>query len=429
MSLHTHTPQLLVIDPRAFLIREVAYCRSDEGTPAEERVTRRSWDVASRAGCDWDPRLWAEASHANTSVIRSLSGRTLLEDSVDAGWRLSLSGANDQPQEGWDGRGHYTLTECDECVRPVSITETAPQAQARVIERMAYGDAAASASQRGRLIRHDDPAGTWQASAFSLTGGVLMDNRRYLQDPQMPDWPAEPSARDALLEPGEGHTTTYCFNATATLIGQIDAQGNQQTHQLTVDGLLWETSIQLAGSATPQTLIDDIRYNPFGQVISERLGNGVRTENTYEPETGRLVGIKAQTSDGAVLQHLTYEYDPVGNIVRVEDLATSSTARNINADPASLYRYDSLYQLVEATGREVKTGFSHGPALPDQQPLLPDPNQLTNYTQTYTYDAGANLRQMRHVGDHSFTPHDARVIRQQPQPAGRRTRDRFRKRL
>lgn len=83
MSLHIRTPQLLVIDPRAFLIREVAYCRSDEGTPAEERVTRRSWDVASRAVCDWDPRLWAEASHANTSVIRSLSGRTLLEE-----WQL-----------------------------------------------------------------------------------------------------------------------------------------------------------------------------------------------------------------------------------------------------------------------------------------------------------------------------------------------------
>jgi insecticidal toxin complex protein TccC len=83
MSLHTHTPQLLVIDPRAFLIREVAYCRSDEGTPAEERVTRRSWDVANRAVCDWDPRLWAEAPYANTSVIRSLSGRTLLEE-----WQL-----------------------------------------------------------------------------------------------------------------------------------------------------------------------------------------------------------------------------------------------------------------------------------------------------------------------------------------------------
>ncbi|SER47221.1 insecticidal toxin complex protein TccC [Pseudomonas sp. NFACC02] len=403
MSLHTHTPQLLVIDPRAFLIREVAYCRSDAGTPAEERVARRIWDVAGRHVADWDPRLWAEASRANTSVIRSLSGRTLLEDSVDAGWRLNLSGANEQTQKGWDGRGRYSLTECDELLRPVSITQQTPDADATVVERLTYGDASAPSNQRGRLIRHDDPAGTWRASAFSLTGGVLMDNRRYLLDPQMPDWPAEPSARDALLEPGEGHTTTYCFNATATLIGQIDALGNQQTHQLTVDGLLWETSIQLAGSATPQTLIDDIRYNPFGQVISECLGNGVRTENIYEPETGRLIGIKAQTSNGTVLQNLTYEYDPVGNIVRVEDLATSSTARNINADPASLYRYDSLYQLVEATGREVKTGFSHGPALPDQQPLLPDPNQLTNYTQTYTYDAGANLLQMRHVGDHSFT--------------------------
>lgn len=34
---------------------------------------------------------------------------------------------------------------------------------------------------------------------------------------------------------------------------------------------------------------------------------------------------------------------------------------------------------------------------------MPDANQLAPYTQTYTYDASANLREMRHVGDHSFT--------------------------
>nr|GFD12706.1 hypothetical protein [Tanacetum cinerariifolium] len=167
---------------------------------------------------------------------------------------------------------------------------------------------------------------------FGVTGAVLIANRRFLQDTQIsPDWPLEYSARDQLLEAGEGHTTTTLFDATAMPISQIDAAGNRQT--------------------------------------------------------GRLIGISARTAEGIVLQNLTYEHDPVGNIVRLEDLsAASSAARNTKADPASLYRYDSLYQLVEATGREVNTGFSHGPALPDEQPLLPDANQLTNYTQTYTYD-------------------------------------------
>jgi insecticidal toxin complex protein TccC len=324
---------------------------------------------------------------------------------VDAGWTLSLTSADQHIQESWDGRGHFSLTECDALLRPVSITEKTPDAEATVVERLTYGDASAPSNQRGRLIRHDDPAGTSQALAFGVTGGVLIENRRFVQDTQIsPDWPLESASRDQLLEAGEGHTTTTLFDATAMPISRIDAAGNRQVHRYNVDGSLKETAIELVGSSTAQTLVSDIHYNPFGQVISEQLGNGVATENTYELETGRLVNLKAQTATGAVLQNLTYEYDPVGNIVRLQDLsAPSSAARNTKADPTNLYRYDSLYQLVEATGREVKTGFSHGPALPDQQPLLPDPNQLTNYTQTYTYDAGANLRQMRHLGDHSFT--------------------------
>jgi insecticidal toxin complex protein TccC len=402
MSLHTHTPKLQVIEPRMLLVREVGYCRSDPGTRPEERVTRRTWDVAGRAVADWDPRLGAAASRANTTVIRSLSGRTLLADSVDAGWRLSLTGANEQIQERWDGRGHSGLTECDELLRPVSITEKTMNADAAVVERLTYGSASAPSNQCGRLIRHDDPAGTRQALSFGLTGGVLRDNRRFLRDSHLsPDWPLESASRDQLLEAGEGHTTKTLFDAMAMPIRQTDAAGNRQAHRYNVDGSLKETAIELVGSSTAQTLVSDIHYNPFGQVVSEQLGNGVVTQNTYDLETGRLVSLKAQLANGIVLQHLTYQYDPVGNIIRTDDLVPSST-RNANASPVNLYDYDSLYQLIAATGREVKTGFSHGPALPDQQ-LLPDPNQLTNYTQTYTYDAGGNLRQMHHVGDHLFT--------------------------
>ncbi|MBX8600539.1 hypothetical protein K5D39_24935, partial [Pseudomonas cichorii] len=46
---------------------------------------------------------------------------------------------------------------------------------------------------------------------------------------------------------------------------------------------------------------------------------------------------------------------------------------------------------------------SHGPALPGLQPLPPDPNQISNYTQNYDYDSAGNLLQMRHVGAQSFT--------------------------
>src|SRR4051812_32986937 len=76
---------------------------------------------------------------------------------------------------------------------------------------------------------------------------------------------------------------------------------------------------------------------------------------------------------------------------------------NQRIEPINHYRYDTLYQLIEATGREVKTGSSHGPALPELQGLPPDPNQIANYRQSYDYDAAGNLLQIRHVGAQTFT--------------------------
>jgi len=407
MNLHSNTPQLRVIDPRMLSIREVAYCHSDQGTEPDERITRRAWDVAARAVADWDPRLWSAGLSANTAVIHSLSGQALLEENVDAGWRLNLPGADGQVQEYWDQRGSHGRTAYDDLLRPVSVTQTLLGAVPLVVERLLYGDASASCAthnQCGRLIRHDDPAGTLHTLEFGLTGAVLIENRHFLQSLQLPDWPTDPSQRDELLEPGEGHTTSSLFDATATPVSQTDAVGNSQMHRYTVDGQLKETSLRLAERTSVHALVSNINYNSFGQVESERLGNGVVTENSYEPETGRLTQLKASKPDRPVLQHLTYQYDPLGNILSIEDLALSRTAaRNVDADPVSRYRYDSLYQLIEASGREVKVGASHGPMLPELQNLPLDPNQLSNYTQTYNYDAGGNLLQMRHVGEQSFT--------------------------
>jgi insecticidal toxin complex protein TccC len=407
MNLHSQTPHLQVIDPRSLQLREVAYCRNDQNAPAQQRVTRQTWDVARRPVANWDPRLWAAGFAANTTVISSLCGQPLLEDSVDAGWRLALAGADGQSLDRWDGRGSHSRTDFDALLRPVSVAETSGQALPAVVERYRYGEASEALvlhNQCGRLIRHDDPAGTRIGQAFGLMGDVIRQNRRFLPSEQTPDWPLEVQNRDQLLESSEGYTTAALFDAAARLISQTDAAGNVSTHRHTLSGLLKDTSVQLAGSVNRQTLVSDIHYSVQNRVESERLGNGVISEKTYEPQSGRLTRIHAHRADGAVLQDLNYQYDPVGNILETEDTSQPTVYfSNQKIDPVSRYTYDSLYQLIEATGREVSTGASHGPALPDLQNLPMDPNQLSNYTQTYDYDAGGNLLQMRHVGARSFT--------------------------
>ena len=407
MNLHLCTPLLQVIDPRALVAREVAYCRSAENAVAEQRVTRHMWDEAGRSVADWDPRLWENGLPANTTVVRSLSSQVLLNESVDAGWEVRLSGADGQRVDSWDGRGSYRTTEYDNQLRPACVSESLVGQPLRVVERFIYGDAFdASALHNlcGQPIRHDDPAGTLVITDYGLTGTALVQNRRFLNDVQSVDWPLDVTQRDPLLEPGEGYPTLWGFDATGASISQTDAVGNRSLYCYGIDGLLTETRLMSGQSASARSLIHDIRYSAEGQILSERLGNGVVTQNTYESETGRLIRIYASKANGSVLQDLNYQYDPVGNVVAIEDRAQPTRySANQRIEPVNRYRYDSLYQLIEATGREVSTGAGQSPALPALQNLPLDASQLSNYTQTYKYDAGGNLLQLRHVGAQSFT--------------------------
>ncbi|MNX66582.1 putative deoxyribonuclease RhsA [compost metagenome] len=70
---------------------------------------------------------------------------------------------------------------------------------------------------------------------------------------------------------------------------------------------------------------------------------------------------------------------------------------NQRIEPIKTYHYDTLDQLIEATGWEARTGHG-GPSLPDLQPLPLDPNQIAQYRQTFHYDAGGNLLDLMHAG-------------------------------
>ncbi|EGI00002.1 insecticidal toxin protein, putative, partial [Pseudomonas amygdali pv. lachrymans str. M302278] len=70
-------------------------------------------------------------------------------------------------------------------------------------------------------------------------------------------------------------------------------------------------------------------------------------------------------------------------------------------DSISTYQYDTLYQLIEASGREWAV-VNHGPVLPGFQSPA-DPSTLADYTQTYRYDAGGNLQHLTHTGTQSHS--------------------------
>jgi len=167
-------------------------------------------------------------------------------------------------------------------------------------------------------------------------------------------------------------------------------------------GELRSTALQSSGSEQVHVLVSDILYDAMGAAEREVAGNGVVSTATYDPVNGRLTRLLALTREGQVLQDLNYSYDPVGNVVSIEDTAQPvSFFKNQRVDPINRYVYDSFYQLIEATGREVAPA-SHLPGLPGLHPLPLDPGKLINYTQRFEYDAGANLLARHHSGTETW---------------------------
>lgn len=396
-ALHHHTPRLNVVDPRGLEIRAIEFWRNQATDTPQRLVNRVAHDAAGHPVNCWDARLWESQAAVNLATVFSLSGQALLSDSVDAGWRLMLAGDSGAVVAGWDGRGTERSVQYDALLRPVAIIENG-----RCIERRQYGEPDTKGhNQCGQCIRHDDPAGSRMDDEFALAGGVLEQTRHFLFNPENVDWPEPLTERDALLEPGPGATTRWAHSPLGDVISQTDAQRNVQTFAHTVAGHVEAISLGLPGQ-TERVLVHSIDYDAQGYVTSETAGNGVVTKALHDAANGRLIELKGTRADGQLLQHLLYDYDPLGNVLRINDRAQPTRCcAGQRIEPVSTYQYDTLYQLIQATGREAKK-VNRGPVFPSFQCPL-DPTQLANYTQTYRYDASGNLLQLTHTGTQSHS--------------------------
>lgn len=400
MNGYRNTPSLSAIDPRALRVRSVAYCCADSTLPAEVRINRTGYDAAGRVAAQWDPRLWAlrasdVSSPANCEGFSSLSGAQLGSRSVDAGERVSLMAADGQPLHSWDGRGSQQQIEYDDLLRPVAMFEQPLSGLRSCVERYRYGIAGKSFTDRnqyGHLIRHDDPAGSLLFNEFGLNGRAREQTRHFLQTLSTPDWPLEGRDCDGLLEGRQGATTLFDFNAVGEVVQQIDVQGNRQNFLQTCNGQLLETQLHLKNVSLPHVLVRSIYYNAAGQIQQQTAGNGVVSRFEYCPHSGRLLRMNARLAQQIPLQDLNYAYDPVGNILSIEDKALPIRYfSNQRVEPINRYGYDSLYQLVTATGWEAGSA-NKGPEGHE------DAQAVANYHQTYRYDAGGNLLELIHQG-------------------------------
>ncbi|WP_029833745.1 toxin, partial [Yersinia pestis] len=238
----------------------------------------------------------------------------------------------------------------------------------------------------GQCVRHYDSAGLQALISQSIIGVPLQQQRRLLTNPKGPvDWFGEKENWGARLseQPFVSHSTT---DALGQLLTQTDAKGHIQRMAYNRAGQLIGSWLTIKNSAE-QVILRSLTYSAAGQKLREESGNGVITEYRYEPQTQRLIGIKttrpAKKDRPTRLQDLRYDYDPVGNILAIHnDAEATRFYRNQKIVPETTYRYDALYQLIEATGREADTNGIQNSQLPALASLN-DSNQFVNYTRSY----------------------------------------------
>ena len=408
MTLHIHTPTLQVIEPRGLTVRRVQYHRSAPNEAAETRIHHHVFDPVGRETAQRDPRLFDMAmvqasSAANLQMAYSCAGVVLARLSVDSGFRVVLYGAAGQLLQSWDGLsgdGPRRRTEYDELLRPVTMHEGLPAQDERCVERLTYAGHElphAEHNRCGRLIRHDDPAGTRLVSGYNLLGEPQVEHRMLLVTREVPDWPVQELARDGLVNSALPYTSSWRYDACGAQCKRKDALGNYEVMTYDVAGQVTQALLTLA-DGSEQLLLRETDYSAAGQVERQVWGNGVVSQFEHDRGTGHLLRSSVLRPGRGWMQDLRYEHDPGGNVVRIEDVMQAAHFQsNRRVEPARTYHHDTLYQLIAATGRESTTAMT-GPELPVFIPLPGggDDSWRVNYTQSYTYDKGGNLIALHH---------------------------------
>ncbi|MCT8342091.1 RHS repeat protein [Photorhabdus kleinii] len=409
-KLYQHTPTVSIYDNRGLTIRNIDFHRSVAGGDTDIRITRHQYDVRGHLSQSIDPHLY-DAKQLDNSITPNflwqynLTDDTLRTESADAGRTIALNDIEGRQVLIVTATGVTQTRQYEANTLPgrlLSVSEQAPEEKApRVTEYFIWAGNTQTEKDHnlvGQYVRHYDTAGVTQLESLSLTENILSQSCKLLADGQEADWTGNDETLWQTKLNSEVYTTQSTFDATGALLTQTDAKGNIQRLAYNVAGQLKGSWLTLKNQSE-QVIIKSLTYSAAGQKLREEHGNGVVTEYRYEPETLRLISTTTRRqADNKVLQDLRYEHDPVGNIISVRNDAEATRFwRNQKIVPENIYTYDSLYQLISATGREMANINQQSNQLPS--PIIPlptDDSSYTNYTRNYNYDRGGNLVQIRH---------------------------------
>jgi RHS repeat-associated protein len=419
---HRATPTTMIFDA---LGRAVATIARGSRAPADWALVRTRHDLRGNVVGVTD-----ELGRAALEHVYDLRNRALLVTSLDAGDRISIHDAVGNVVETRDADDRATLRTYDVLNRLERVLGRDEAGDAVTVrERLVYGDggdpaqpaaeraAARGRNSLGRLRRHDDEAGRVTIEAYDIRGNARARARRCVSDEALAsgwvaDWDA-PGA-DAALEARSYETATRHdrLRREVEVLGPADEQGQRPRvvpeyersgalRALSLDGVPYITAMA---------------HNARGQRILTAFGNGMLTRQAYDPDSFRLRRLRSERATPTAadawsctappLQDLSYQHDPTGNPVTIEERTPGCGVAGTPEGRDRLTRrfeYDALYRLTVATGRQcadipVPRPFDDVPRCGSAPGVTADnaPDLTEAYTERYRYDPPGNMVELVH---------------------------------
>lgn len=420
---HADTPTIAHFDTLGRTVLTITNNRyeRDGEVIEEENSTRIELDIEGnqRSVTDAKDRVVMKYDYhiAGPEKDQKEATNRIHQASMEAGERWILNDVTGKAIRAWDSRGFLRRTTYDELRRPTGLYVT-ENGRERLAERTVYGESIGDvANHRTRVYQVYDGAGIVTSEAYDFKGNLLENLRELLPDyKQAVDWLQNPAATDG------SYTSRTTYDALNRPVTSTSPDGSIYRPAFNEANLLEMVHVNLRGEAAATAFVTNIDYDVKGQRTRIDYGNGANTLYEYDPLTYRLTHLKttrpsnADTTasqlfqDATVVQDLSYTYDPVGNITRIEDAALRTVYYNGQAiDPIGDYTYDAIYRLTEARGREHigQSAFAFTPTNNNYRDypfvgITANPNDLQalrNYIERYEYDPVGNFETVRHAAD------------------------------
>ena len=148
---------------------------------------------------------------------------------------------------------------------------------------------------------------------------------------------------------GEDYRFSSAFDAMDRPINQTWPDGESINYEYNQRGLL---------KAIPN-FVNEVTYYSAGQMQELKLANGTKTHYEFDARQ-RLIGLSSQLPGqlGAEsFQNLSYQYDGLNNIKKINDLRTANNSGLLNASQD--FVYDDLYRLIHASGEYGAIAFDY----------------------------------------------------------------------